>query len=218
MLLIDDQPHIAKLVRVALAHHKDIDFHYCSNPHEALKLAVQLNPTVILLDLVMPDVSGLDLLKKFRKHPATKETPIVVLSGEEEPITKSETFAHGANDYLVKLPSAIEMRARVRYHSMAHLNRLQREEAFAALRKSQHQLVKKNTELARINRQLDKALAEVKQLHGLLPICSSCKKIRDEKGQWSEIESYIQKRSNALFSHGICPDCVRTLYPDVPEE
>jgi PleD family two-component response regulator len=214
VLLVDDQAHVAELARYSLAKQKDIDFHYCADPHDAIVSAKSLDPTVILLDLVMPQMSGLDLLKQFRANPATAETPIVVLSAEEEPRTKSEAFALGANDYLVKLPDAIELRARVRYHSRAHLNRIQREEVFKALRKSQQQLVKKNTELARANQELDKALTEVKQLHGLLPICSHCKKIRDDRGEWSEIENYIQSRSHASFTHGICPDCMLQLFPD----
>jgi DNA-binding response OmpR family regulator len=217
VLLIDDQAHVAGLVRMALAHQKDIDFHYCSDPREAIGVANHFKPTVILLDLVMPQMSGLELLKKFRENPATKETPIIVLSAEEEARTKGKAFSLGANDYLVKLPSAIEIRARLRYHSRAYLNGIQREEAFKALRKSQQQMVRKNTELSKANQDLDAALAKVKQLHGLLPICSSCKKIRDENNTWSEIESYIQKRSNALFTHSICPECMKTLYPEMKD-
>ena len=215
VLLIDDQPHVAALIRLALAHQKDIDFHYCSDPLEAISMAKRFKPTVILLDLVMPRMSGLELLKKFRNNPPTRDTPIMVLSAEEEGRTKSKAFALGANDYLVKVPSAIEMRARVRYHSRAYLNGLQREEAFKALRKSQQLLVKKNTELIKANQDLDAALAKVKQLHGLLPICSSCKRIRDENNTWSEVESYIQKRSHALFTHSICPECMKVLYPEM---
>ncbi len=68
------------------------------------------------------------------------------------------------------------------------------------------------------NEQLSKALSEVKQLSGLLPICSSCKKIRDDKGQWHVMEGYIQKRTDARFSHGLCPECARRLYPDFAKE
>jgi two-component system chemotaxis family response regulator WspR len=217
VLLIDDQTHVADLIRLALSKQNDIDFHYCAEPREATDVANRLKPTVILLDLTMPQMSGLELLKKFRANAATGDTPIVVLSAEEEARTKSKAFALGANDYLVKLPSAIEMRARVRYHSKAYLNGVLREAAFKALRKSQQQLVKKNTQLVKANRSLDEALAKVKQLHGLLPICSSCKKIRDENNSWSEIEAYIQKRSDALFTHSICPECIKTLYPDLSD-
>ena len=62
--------------------------------------------------------------------------------------------------------------------------------------------------------ELQEALAKVKTLSGLLPICSSCKKIRDDKGYWNQIESYIVKHSEAEFSHGICPECAKKLYPE----
>jgi len=78
------------------------------------------------------------------------------------------------------------------------------------------QKVKKRTaELSLANNELQKALSEVKTLRGFLPICSSCKKIRDDKGYWNQIESYIEARSEAEFSHGICPDCQKKLYPDL---
>jgi PAS domain S-box-containing protein len=64
---------------------------------------------------------------------------------------------------------------------------------------------------------LQEALANVKSLSGLLPICASCKKIRDDKGYWSQVESYIQKHSEARFSHGMCPDCLKKWYPDLVE-
>ena len=63
--------------------------------------------------------------------------------------------------------------------------------------------------------ELQEALKEVKQLSGMLPICASCKKIRDDKGYWNQIESYIGAHSEAKFSHGICPDCVKKLYPEL---
>ena len=65
---------------------------------------------------------------------------------------------------------------------------------------------------------LQKALAEVKQLIGILPICASCKKIRDDEGYWKEVETYISDHSEAQFSHGICPDCMRKLYPEIADE
>jgi len=73
-------------------------------------------------------------------------------------------------------------------------------------------------ELAEKNRDLEQALREVKVLRGFIPICASCKKIRDDKGYWQQIETYIQERSEALFSHGICKDCVKKLYPDFADE
>lgn len=73
-----------------------------------------------------------------------------------------------------------------------------------------HQL---QAELGRTNRELTEALSQVKELSGLLPICSSCKRIRDDQGYWNQLESYIQKNSKAKFTHGLCPDCIQKLYP-----
>ncbi len=67
----------------------------------------------------------------------------------------------------------------------------------------------------RLIAELQKALAEVKTLSGLLPICSHCKKIRDDKGYWTQIESYIHEHSEAKFSHGICQECAKKYYPDL---
>jgi len=73
-------------------------------------------------------------------------------------------------------------------------------------------------EKARLIIQLESSLSEIKKLSGFLPICASCKKIRDDKGYWNQIESYIKEHSEAQFSHGICPDCAKKLYPDLFKE
>ena len=70
----------------------------------------------------------------------------------------------------------------------------------------------------RLIRRLQKALDEVKTLSGMIPICANCKKVRDDKGYWDQIETYIHKHSNADFSHGICPECAKELYPDIDLE
>ena len=214
VLLVDDQAFVANAIRLALDQQPDIDFHYCPDPCNAIALAEEIKPTVILLDLIMPQMDGLALVQLFRANPGTSETPIVVLSAKEEANTKSDAFAIGANDYLVKLPDPIELRARVRYHSRAHLNRIQRDEAFKALRASQQELVRKNTELHIINQDLEHALAEVDKLRGMLPICSYCKKIRDDKNYWHVIETYICEHSDVVFSHGLCPDCLEKIKND----
>lgn len=214
VLLIDDQAFVGDAVTRALAGQEDMDVHFCTDPRKAIALAKKLNPTVILLDLVMPQIDGLTLLKQFRMNPSTSEVPIVVLSAEEDAQTKSDSFAMGANDYLVKLPDIIELRARIRYHSRAHLNRVQREEAYRALRKSQQELVRKNTELSLANEDLKKALAEVRQLRELLPICCNCKKVRDDKNYWRQIDAYLSEHTDMTFTHSLCPDCYAQAMKD----
>jgi phosphoserine phosphatase RsbU/P len=140
VLLVDDQPIIAEAVRRMLAAETDIQFHYCRDPTKAIEQANALAPTVILQDLVMPELDGLTLVKFFRANPRTREVPMIVLSTKEEPIVKAEAFAVGANDYLVKLPDKVELIARVRYHSKGYIAQLERNEAYRRLAESQKQL------------------------------------------------------------------------------
>lgn len=79
-----------------------------------------------------------------------------------------------------------------------------------------NELIATKRDLQRKTTELEDALSKVKLLSGYLPICASCKKIRDDKGYWQEVESYIDKHSEAKFSHGICPDCIQKLYPEIP--
>ncbi|NOW45747.1 two-component system chemotaxis family response regulator WspR [Novosphingobium sp. SG751A] len=150
VLLVDDQIMVGEAVRRALLDEVGIEFHYCSNPLDALAIARTVQPTVILQDLVMPSVNGLDLVRQYRTDPHTRNIPIIVLSTKEEASVKSDAFRAGANDYLVKLPDRIELIARIRYHSAAYLSQIQRDEAYRALRKSQQELMQANFALQRL--------------------------------------------------------------------
>lgn len=150
VLLVDDQAMIGEAVRRALSEESDIDFHFCSDSHQALSVAQQIKPTVILQDLIMPGVDGLELLAQYRSAPGLRDVPIIVLSTKEDPKVKSAAFTAGANDYLVKLPDVIELLARIRYHSRSYLTMLQRDEAYRALRESQQQLLDTNLVLQRL--------------------------------------------------------------------
>lgn len=136
VLLVDDQPMIGEAVRRILAGEQDVDFHYCQDPTQAIKTANRIAPTVILQDLVMPEIEGLLLVRYFRANPGTREVPLIVLSSKEEPIIKAEAFALGANDYMVKLPDKLEVLARIRYHSKGYINLLERNEAYGQLERA----------------------------------------------------------------------------------
>jgi sigma-B regulation protein RsbU (phosphoserine phosphatase) len=154
VLLVDDQPMIGEAVRRMLAGEPDIVFNYCRDAAKALDEADRVKPTVILQDLVMPEIDGLTLVKKFRAYEPTKETPLIVLSTKEEPTVKAEAFAIGANDYIVKLPDRLELLARIRYHSKGYINLLQRNEAYQALLESQHRLANEMDQAAHYVRSL----------------------------------------------------------------
>jgi two-component system, chemotaxis family, response regulator WspR len=151
VLLVDDSPMVANMLQRVLQPEADIAFHVCHSPRQAMARAIQLQPTVILQDLVMPEIDGLTLLQQYREEPATRDIPVIVLSASEEPRVKADAFAAGANDYLVKLPDAIELVARIRYHSKAYSNLRQRDAAYHALRQSQRQLEEMNAELQRLS-------------------------------------------------------------------
>ena len=119
------------------------------------------------------------------QHIDHSERVLVNCRGEHVPILKSVVRANlGSKEYLIEMFVDISARKRAEAESAAHIARLQ------------------------------KALQEVKTLSGLLPICASCKRIRDDRGYWDEIELYIQQHSDAQFTHGICPECMKKLYPE----
>jgi len=124
VLLVDDQRIIGEAVRRMLRTQPDMEFHFCQHPEEALAKAEEVQPTLILQDLVMPDIDGLEMVRRFREHAITANVPIIVLSSKEDASTKADSFRAGANDYIVKLPEEIELLARVRYHSTAYMLRL----------------------------------------------------------------------------------------------
>ncbi len=140
VLLVDDQVLVGESVRRMLADDPDIEFHFCADPAQAIPAANRIRPTVILQDLVMPEVDGLLLVKFYRVNPGTRDTPMVVLSSKEEAVVKARAFALGANDYLVKLPDRVELIARIKYHSRAYSNLMERNEAYARLAESQRRL------------------------------------------------------------------------------
>src|SRR5437762_2746315 len=149
VLLVDDQKIIGESVRRMLAGETDIQYHFCQDPTKAIETANTVQPTVILQDLVMPEIDGLQLVKFFRANKATRQTPMIVLSSKEEPVIKAQAFALGANDYLIKLPDKIELIARIRYHSRGYNNLLERDEAYRRLEESQRQLAEELAQAAR---------------------------------------------------------------------
>jgi len=168
VLLIDDQPMIAEAVRRMLASEPDITFHYCSNPTQALKFARSCQPTIILQDLVMPEMEGLVLVRFLRAENApTKNVPLIVLSSKEEPIIKAKAFALGANDYIVKLPDKAELIARIRYHSKAYVNLLKRNEAEAILQSDNLRMRKELEMLRQMQRMILPTPEELEAIEGL---------------------------------------------------
>ena len=149
VLVIDDQLIIAERLRELLSSQSHLALHHCSEASRALAEAAAVQPMVILQDLLMPGVDGLELLKSLKGCEVIRDVPVIVLSSKEEPQIKAEAFRHGASDYLVKLPSAVELIARIRYHSEAYRNGNLRKMAMQALQESREELRRSHEEIAR---------------------------------------------------------------------
>lgn len=161
VLLIDDQPIIGEAVRQMLEGCDDLELRCEHRPEQALATARACDPSVILLDLQMEPIDGLQLLDRLRAESGLGDVAIVMLSSAEEPEVKVDAFRRGANDYLVKLPSALELIARVRYHARACLASRERELAFRSLLQSQAALAARNAEIEEQKKRLERLNLEL---------------------------------------------------------
>ncbi len=121
ILLIDDEEVTERLLHQILKHETDLELHFCPDPVQAIQMAETIRPVLLLVDLLMPEVDGITLIRRFRNRRSFSQLPIIMLSSEEDPYIKAQAFAAGANDYLVKLPSKVEMIARLRLHARSFL-------------------------------------------------------------------------------------------------
>jgi len=140
VLYVDDQKIALKAMESNLKSEKDIFFRGCEDPTQAITTALEFEPTVILLDLVMETLDGMLLLRRFRANAQFKQVPIIVFSVKEDPQAKVEAFSLGANDYLVKFPSNEELIARVRYHSQSYIRLRERNDAYQKLEENEKRL------------------------------------------------------------------------------
>ncbi|MEI7945415.1 MAG: response regulator [bacterium] len=157
----------------------------------ALDTLATFQPQLVLTDRDMPAMDGIELCRRIKGNPALADVLVVIVSATyTESEHQSDGLDAGADGYIARPIANRELVARV--------------EAFVRILRLKHILREKNDELR-------DAMANVKVLSGLLPICSGCKQIRDDKRYWRQVESYIMDHSEASFTHGICPKCMKKL-------
>ena len=161
VLLVDDQPIIHAAVRRLLIDCEDIELHSERDGTQALASALSVQPELILQDLQLDEIDGLDLISAYRSAASLANVPVMVLSAMEEPVTKAEAFARGGNDYVVKLPSALELAARIRYHVNAYRAQRDREAAIIELLESRRVLEERNIEIEARKQQLEQLNREL---------------------------------------------------------
>ncbi|MFC1976210.1 response regulator [Chloroflexota bacterium] len=165
-----------------------------SDGEMAILQAERTQPDLILLDVMMPGIDGFETCRRLKANRATQEIPVIFMTARSDTESKVKGFRVGAVDYVAKPFQQEEVLARMTTHITI---------------RNQQKLIEAH------NAELQEALAKVKLLSGLLPICAHCKKIRDDEGYWQQVEIYVKDHSEADFSHGFCPDCRQEFYPDL---
>jgi PleD family two-component response regulator len=191
ILIVDDMPENISALAMALES-EGFDIKTAAGGEQALEIVQKDSPDLILLDIKMNGMDGFETCLALKKSGATRDIPVIFLTVSKETETIVRGFTCGGVDYISKPFRQEEVCARVRTHLSLRALMTEKEKLIA---------------------ELQQALAKVKTLSGLIPICSSCKKIRDDKGYWNQIETYIRERSDADFTHSICPKCAKILYP-----
>ena len=199
ILVVEDSRVAVRYIKKALNSEYDIDD--IASGEEALEYLKKSEPDLILLDVTLPGISGFDVCREISGKKEYSNLPVIMVTASADASHVKEGIEAGAVDYVQKPFSEIELKARI--------------DSALKLRHYIQMLHKANDEKAELISQLEKSLSEVKTLSGLLPICSNCKKVRDDKGYWNEVESYIGEHADVEFTHGICPPCKKLLYPQL---
>ena len=188
ILVVDDEPVNRQVLSNYLVS-EDFDLVTAAAGDEALQLLEEQNFDLVLLDVMMPRISGYEVCRALRETHPMEELPVLFLTARNQIHDVVTGLSLGANDFLVKPIAKSELLARIRPH-------------LALLGTHRH-----------LEEMVEEKISEIRVLEGLLQICATCKKIRNEDGEWSELETFIDSHSEAQLSHGICPDCARELYP-----
>lgn len=191
ILVAEDETLVAEMIRGLLT---DMGYEVAATAtdgQQAVELTCATRPDAILMDIQMPVMDGITATRRIY---SVCPTPVVILTAYDSRETVDQASDAGVGAFLVKPPNPREL-------ERAIVIATARFEDMMALR--------------RINAELKDALAKVKTLSGMLPICSSCKKIRNDKGYWQQVAEYIRDHSEVEFTHSICPECARKLYPEL---
>lgn len=164
---------------------------------QALAMLTSVLPDLVLLDVMMPGLDGFQVCRRIKESAEAGHVPVILLTARTAAEDLLTGFQAGAVDYVTKPFNTKELLARVRTHVMLKKARDTRKQLIAQLRD---------------------ALARVRTLSVLFPICPHCKKVRTDQGYWQRVEEYVASQCQALFSHGICPECLFKHYPEYAAE
>lgn len=237
ILVVDDDATEVMLLRRMLERSKYI-VDTAVNGKEGLKKALKKTPDLIISDVMMPVMDGYELCRQVKKDKKLRGIPFVIISVLSEPQDIINVISCGADDFIPKpferavifekvtaslknessdvSQEPVEITAGV--EDSIRMLRTQPQKIINIMLTSYKCSIRKNDQLEKTNKKLYKALETIRTLKGLIPICSSCKKIRDDEGYWQNVEEYITVHSNAQVQEGLCPVCMREKYPEMYDE
>ncbi len=197
-ILIADDSHVSRRLLEAHLHKWGHEVQVAVDGTAAWEAMQQKDaPALAILDWMMPGLDGVEICRRARARAPAHPLYIIVLTARSEPEDIVQALDAGADDYVTKPFHPAELQARLGVGIRIML--LQREVAGRVA-------------------DLEEALAHVEELHGILPICSYCKRVRSDADSWHRIEEYVSAHSAARFSHGVCPQCVeKVLKPQMEE-
>jgi len=235
ILVVEDSPTQAKQAVFELER-AGFAVRLAENGVMALQAMEEAPPDVVVTDIVMPKMDGFDLCSAIRKDERFQGIPVILLTQLDDPEDVIHGADVGANSFIVKPYDPEFLNAQIRvllanrelgkrcsfdvefeFMFQGRTVRLStdRMQFFELLMSSFENLLVKHRELEGKNRELEEAVAQIKTLHGLIPICMHCKKIRNDEGYWEQLEVYLRDHTEAEFSHALCPGCRDELYPGV---
>jgi len=226
ILIIDDDPNIRRTLSDILKV-KGYESSSVGTGVEGLDLMKQFSPNLAVIDLSLPDMSGLEVLNSIKTD--NPSTEAIILTGNASLNSAMEAMNRGAFSYLTKPYDMDQLMLHIKLALEKHKNLETIIGRSKELERVNNRLSAINMELTheiaerkrteeekeKLIHELKDALSKIKILSGLLPICANCKKIRNDEGYWQQIEIYIKDHSEADFTHGICPECAKKLYPEL---
>ena len=194
VLVVDDDTGILVL-STSILRRAGYEVLGVSTGKECLDAVRTYHPDLVLLDVRLPDMSGIEVCRQIKSDDSLEDTFVILASGIQiSSEDQAEGLDIGADGYIVRPLSNKEFLARV--------------QAGERIKRAEDALRQKEREQEKLVSQLRAALVEIKTLKGFIPICASCKKIRNDEGYWDQLEAYISKHTDAVFTHGLCPECV----------
>jgi len=203
ILVTDDAPDVLLLTAMVLED-EGYEVFKATSGEECLEIARSQRPDIVLLDVMLPDMSGTEVCKQIKKDEDLEGTFVILVSGVRVSSDyQADGLNVGADGYVIKPITNRELIARV--------------QAVARIKRAEDALREKKREQQKLIKELQEALAEIRTLKGFIPICASCKKIRDDEGYWNQLEAYISKHTDAIFTHSICPQCAEKYKAEIDE-